>query len=150
MIVLCTIQQSNQDSTFSSQTIIINKWQLWYFFQRRKKWWVPYRIMVSKDIYSGSIRVFDEKDTCTVYWSHRFCFFGYMFNCWNKFLADVGLLNANWAESNRWVSTLPRIWSMCPTPMRINLTWMETKKSPEELFQEIEKNYEQDKSLLLL
>jgi len=27
---------------------------------------------------------------------------------------------------------------------------METKKSPEELFQEIEKNYEQDKSLLLL
>ena len=53
-------------------------------------------MMVSKDIYSGSIRVFDEKDTCTVYWSHRFCFFGYMFNCWNKFLADVGLLNATW------------------------------------------------------
>ena len=97
--------------------------------------------MASKDTYSGSIRVFDEKDTCTVYWSHRFCFFGYMFNCWNKFLADVGLLNANWAEPNRWVPTLPRIWSLCPTPMRINLTWMETKKSPKEMFQEIEKNY---------
>ena len=100
------------------------------FLQRRKRRWVPYRMMASKDTYSGSIRVFVEKDTCTVYWSHRFCFFGYMFNCWNKFLADVGLLNANWAESNRWVSTLPRIWSLCPTPMRINLTWMETKKSP--------------------
>ena len=111
------------------------------FFQRRKRRWVPYRMMASKDTYSGSIRVFVEKDTCTVYWSHRFCFFGYMFNCWNKFLADVGLLNENGAESNRWVSTLPRIWSLCPTPMRINLTWMETKKSPKEMFQEIEKNY---------
>ena len=126
-----------------------------FFFQRRKRRWVPYRIMASKDTYSGSTStsVFEEKDIFTVYWSHPFCFFGffgYMFNCWNKFLADVGLLYVNWVESNRWVSTLLRIWSLCPIPMRINLTWMEIKKSPEELFQEIEKNYKQDKSLLPL